>query len=142
MRIAMRSTLAASKKEPLGEVAARVRQAFLDAGLGEPAIRFTFCDSFLPDSVSAVDRVLKRHPDMEEISGGESITRLHTLSRAGLQMSPPVSLWNTRRSRRSHPVSPGLTRFAWWRCISIRRPLAKRCVARFPNLELRCPACW
>jgi hypothetical protein len=40
MRVAVRSTFAASRK-----VFNRVHQAFLDAGLGEPAIRFTFGDA-------------------------------------------------------------------------------------------------
>jgi len=65
MRVALISTFAASKKEPLGEVLARVHQAFLDTGLGEPAIRFNFGDPPLPGYVSSVDRVLKRHPLLE-----------------------------------------------------------------------------
>jgi hypothetical protein len=65
MRVAMHISLAASKKEPLAEMAGRVRQAFLDAGLAEPAIRFTLVDSYLKKGVSPIDRVLKRHPEME-----------------------------------------------------------------------------
>ena len=65
MRVAMHISFAASKKEPLTEMAGRVRQAFLDAGLGEPAIRFTLVDQSLRKGVSAIDRVLKRHPAME-----------------------------------------------------------------------------
>jgi hypothetical protein len=65
MRVAVRSTFAASRKEPLVEVFNRVHQAFLDAGLGEPAIRFTFGDAPVEGFVSAVDRVLKRLPDMK-----------------------------------------------------------------------------
>jgi hypothetical protein len=69
MRIALHMTFAASKKEPLAEMAGRVRQAFLDAGLGEPAIRFTLLDTSAAKSVSAIDRVLKRHPEMERFLG-------------------------------------------------------------------------
>ncbi len=69
MRIALQTTFAASKKEPLAEMAGRVRQAFLDAGLGEPAIRFTLLDASGAKSISAVDRVLKRHPEMERFLG-------------------------------------------------------------------------
>jgi len=58
MRVAMHLTLAASKKEPLAEMIGRVRRAFVDAGLDEPAIRFTFVGP-------AIDRVLKRYPQME-----------------------------------------------------------------------------
>jgi len=64
MRVALHSTFAATKKEPLAEMMGRVRQAFLDAGLAEPTIRFTFIDSSLRKGAS-VDRVLKRHPEME-----------------------------------------------------------------------------
>jgi hypothetical protein len=65
MRIALHTPFAASKKEPLAEMAARVQQAFVDSGLGEPAIRFILLDTSGAKSVSAIDRVLKRHPEME-----------------------------------------------------------------------------
>lgn len=45
MRVARLTTFATSKKESLADMVGRVRQAFLDAGLFEPAIRFTFVDS-------------------------------------------------------------------------------------------------
>ncbi len=60
----MHLSIAAGKKEPLADMAGRVRQAFLDAGLPEPTIRFTLIDSTRVAS-SPVDRVLKRHPGME-----------------------------------------------------------------------------
>ena len=41
MRVATNHSLAANKKEPLAELIGRIRQAFLDAGQPEPAIRFT-----------------------------------------------------------------------------------------------------
>ena len=62
MRVALLTTFAASRKEPLGDWVARIHQAFLAAGLGEPSIYFMLADGFLPGSVSSVDRVLKRHP--------------------------------------------------------------------------------
>src|SRR5580658_7810122 len=65
MRVAMNRTFAASKKEPLSEMSGRIRQAFLDAGLGEPAIRFTLFDSPRAKGASPIDRVLKRYPEME-----------------------------------------------------------------------------
>src|SRR5579872_3217848 len=64
MRVAMHTTFVASKKEPLAEMIDRIRQAFLDAGLGEPAVRFTLIDSPLKKG-APIDRVLKRHPEME-----------------------------------------------------------------------------
>jgi hypothetical protein len=42
MRVALLTTFAASKKEPLVAMLNRVHQAFLDAGLGEPTIQFNF----------------------------------------------------------------------------------------------------
>jgi hypothetical protein len=64
MRVALHTTFAASRKEPLVAMLNRVHQAFLDAGLGEPTLRFTFSDAPLAGFVSSVDRVLKRLPDM------------------------------------------------------------------------------
>jgi hypothetical protein len=65
MRVALLTTLAADKKEPLVEMMNRVRQAFLDAGMGEASIRFNFGDPLVPGLVSSVDRVLKRYPDLK-----------------------------------------------------------------------------
>jgi hypothetical protein len=64
MRIALHTPIAAGRKEPLVEMLGRIRRAFLDAGLGEPTIRFTMTDMPGPNGVSAIDRVLKRYPDM------------------------------------------------------------------------------
>ncbi len=65
MRVAVIHTFGASGKEPLGEMLDRIHRSFLDSGLGEPAIRFNFGDSPLARGISSVDRVLKRHPDLE-----------------------------------------------------------------------------
>ena len=64
MRVALLTTFTASRKEPLAEMLQRIYQAFSGAGLGEPAIRFNFGDTQLRGSVSSVDRVLKRHPEL------------------------------------------------------------------------------
>lgn len=64
MRVAVMNTFAASRKEPLAAMMDRVHQAFLDAGLGEPIIRFNFGDGPIARGVSSVDRVLKRHPEL------------------------------------------------------------------------------
>ena len=64
MRVALLTSFAASRKEPLAQMLERIYQAFLAAGLGEPVIRFNFGDTQLSSSVSAVDRVLKRHPEL------------------------------------------------------------------------------
>src|SRR5579885_2023348 len=64
MRVALITTFAASRKEPLAEMLQRIYQAFSGAGLGEPVIRFNFGDAQVARSVSAIDRVLKRHPQL------------------------------------------------------------------------------
>jgi hypothetical protein len=64
MRVALLTSFKADRREPLGDAATRVRQAFLDAGLGEPQIGFTFGDHSVSGFVSSVDRVLKRHPEL------------------------------------------------------------------------------
>lgn len=66
MKVALHTVINASKKEPLAELANRVRQAFLDAALGEPAIRFMLTDKPAGHSISVIDRVLKRHSQMEQ----------------------------------------------------------------------------
>jgi hypothetical protein len=86
MRVAFLTTFAASKQEPLIEVVGRVRQAFLDAGMPEPAIRFTLIDA---PRTSSIDRVLKRHPEMERfltfraLIPGSSESRLLSNSATG-----------------------------------------------------------
>lgn len=66
MRIALHTPIAATRKEPLAEVARKNSAAFLNTELGEPLIRFTFSDSPAAGTVSAIDRVLKRYPAMEQ----------------------------------------------------------------------------
>lgn len=65
MRVALLTAFAASKKEPLVTMMDRVHQAFVESGMGEPVIRFNFGDAPTPGFVSSVDRVLKRHPELE-----------------------------------------------------------------------------
>ena len=65
MRVALVTNFAASRKEPLLDMINRVHQGFMDAGVGEPIVRFNFGDGIIPGGVSSVDRVLKRHPELE-----------------------------------------------------------------------------
>src|SRR5579862_1259426 len=62
MHLALFTTFAASRKEPLVEVLERVHAAIVTADLGEPQIEFVMTDSPLAGGVSSVDRVLKRFP--------------------------------------------------------------------------------
>jgi hypothetical protein len=64
MRVALLTTFVASRKEPLAEMLQRIYQAFPAASLGETVIRFNFGDTQFSASVSAVDRVLKRYPEL------------------------------------------------------------------------------
>ena len=45
MRVALVTTFQANKKEPLATLLGRIHAAFLEAGLGEPAIEFSFSDA-------------------------------------------------------------------------------------------------
>jgi hypothetical protein len=47
---------------------ARIHQSFLAAGLGEPSLYFLLADGVAPGSVSSVDRVLKRYPELERFA--------------------------------------------------------------------------
>ena len=62
MHLAMLTTFAASKKEPLADVLERIHAAIVAADLGEPLVQFVLADS---RGVSSVDRVLKRFPSLE-----------------------------------------------------------------------------
>ncbi len=62
MHLAMLTTFAASKKEPLADVLERIHAAIVAADLGEPFVQFVLADS---RGVSSVDRVLKRFPSLE-----------------------------------------------------------------------------
>jgi hypothetical protein len=65
LRVALVTTFAASRKEPLLTMMDRVHHGFVDAGVPEPTIRFNFGDRPIPGGVSSIDRVLKRHPELE-----------------------------------------------------------------------------
>jgi hypothetical protein len=64
MRVAVLTSFAANRKEPLVAMIDRVHQGFLGSGLPEPFIRFNFGDGPIAGGVSSVDRVLKRHPEL------------------------------------------------------------------------------
>ena len=64
MQVAVHTTFAASRKEPLGEVVERVHRAFAEAGLGEPQVQFSMGDHVVAGFTSSVARVLKRFPEL------------------------------------------------------------------------------
>jgi len=74
MRVSLHTTFAASKKEPLAAMLDRIYQAFPNAGLSEPTLRFTFSDAPLAGYVSSVDRVLKRLPNMRRFLASNAAT--------------------------------------------------------------------
>ena len=91
MRVALITTFAASRKEPLVAMMDRVYQGFADSGLPEPFIRFNFGDGLIGSGVSIVDRVLKRHPG---------------LARFVTEAAPMPGIPGARRIS-NEPVSPG-----------------------------------
>jgi hypothetical protein len=64
VHVVLQTTFRANKKEPLAELLERIHAAFIASGLCEPALQFSFSDAPVPGFVSSVDRVLKRHPDL------------------------------------------------------------------------------
>ncbi len=108
MRVATQLTFVAIKKESLAEMTSRIRQAFLDSGLDEPAIRFTLVDSALRKG-QAVDRVLKRYPELERflaldpIMPGTSESRLLTNFKTGDQADLTTLLAILSGVPRSYP---------------------------------------
>lgn len=67
MLVALLTTFAASRKEPLGEVLERVRAAMAAANLGEPQVQFALSDSPIGGDVSSVDRMLQRFPQLQAL---------------------------------------------------------------------------
>jgi hypothetical protein len=67
VNIAMLTTFAASRAEPLAGALQRIHSALLAANLGEPHIQFVLADAPLGGGVSSVDRVLKRFPDLKPL---------------------------------------------------------------------------
>ena len=61
MLVAVFTTFAADRKEPLGDAVERVHAAFVAAGFGEPKVQFSLSDP-LTGGASGVERVLKRWP--------------------------------------------------------------------------------
>jgi hypothetical protein len=68
MRVALLTTFKASKKEPLAALLERIHAAFLASGHAQPSVQFSLADAPLPGFVSSVDRVLKRHPQLERFT--------------------------------------------------------------------------
>jgi hypothetical protein len=65
MQVALHTTFAASRKEPLAEIVERIHAAILAAGFGEPFVQFIMSDSPMPGGVQVLSRVLKRFPQLE-----------------------------------------------------------------------------
>src|ERR1700730_7446738 len=74
MRIALLTEFAANKKEPVAALLERIHSAFMTSGLGEPDLQFACSDAPVPGFVSSVDRVLKRHPNLQRFVSSEDST--------------------------------------------------------------------
>src|SRR5271169_4734612 len=63
MQLALLTTFAASRKEPLVEVLERIHAALIAADFGEPHVQFVMADP-MAGGVSSVARVIKRFPSL------------------------------------------------------------------------------
>jgi hypothetical protein len=72
MQVALMTTFASTKKEPLSVVLERIHAAFLASGLGEPSVFFTFSDPPVSGACSTIDRLLKKYPDFARLTGERS----------------------------------------------------------------------
>src|SRR6187401_825365 len=73
MHVALLTTFAVTKKEPLAVLLERIHAAFAASGLGEPSVLFTFSDAPVPGAFSTVDRLLKKSPEFTRFTGERSI---------------------------------------------------------------------
>src|SRR5262249_14615744 len=64
MGVAVHTSFAAARRDPLAALVERGHTAFRDAGEGEPAVQFALSDSGVHGFISSVERVLKRFPEM------------------------------------------------------------------------------
>ncbi|MGH6796712.1 MAG: hypothetical protein ACREDH_16300, partial [Methylocella sp.] len=76
MRVALHTTFAAGKKQPLAALLERVRTAFIESGLGEPTVQFVLSEAPVQGFVSSVDRALKRFPELERLVSTPAATPL------------------------------------------------------------------
>jgi hypothetical protein len=67
MHLALLTTFAASRKEPLAEVLERIHAALIAADFGEPHVQFAMADP-MAGGVSSVARVIKRFPSLERFA--------------------------------------------------------------------------
>jgi len=134
MHVAVFSIFAASKAEALAVTLERVHAAFVAAGFGEPAVRFTLTDHFATTQtaiiqeitgskrVSSIARVLKRFPEFEQFAwatavtapGPAAIRMLSNLTPAGTLEPVDFSalLEITRGVPKSFPFHKALLHFA------------------------------
>jgi hypothetical protein len=90
MLVALVYTYRASRKEPLADVLERIHAAFLTSGLGEPAIQFSLADSPL-GGMSSVDRVVKRHPALQQLVwSGSPLPTLPPIRQISNDLGSPV----------------------------------------------------
>jgi hypothetical protein len=94
MLIAVFTTFAVSRKEPLGDVVKRIHEGFLAAGFGEPRVHFVMTDP--PGSlegglaqqitgikqVSSIARVLKRWPELERFAQVVGSAAMHATNQS------------------------------------------------------------
>src|ERR1700749_4830902 len=88
MLMAVFTIFAVSRKEPLGEVVARVHAAFAAAGFGQPDVGFSMSDPRETPTaaasgikrVSSNARVLKRWPELERFALKSGPTNRLTIS--------------------------------------------------------------
>jgi len=116
MRVARNHSLAASKKESLAELTGRIRQAFLNARLLEPTIRFSLMGEGRVEGYSPIDRVLKRYPEMKRFEtfsaamGGPEL-RLLTNAASGEAAEYSTILAIAAGVPRSYPFSAVVLHF-------------------------------
>jgi hypothetical protein len=121
MQLALLTTFAASRKEPVAAVLERIHAAFLAAGA--PSIAFTLSDGPAipgPDArVSSIDRVLKRHPQLKAFEqmvpaylGGPSIRVLTNRTNTDAHVDFSLLLEIARGIPKSFPFHMALVQFA------------------------------
>jgi hypothetical protein len=93
MQVVIQLEYRADKKEPLAGMIGRVAEAFEAAGL-MPSLTATFGDGLIPGGVSAVERALKKYPDLASFERNDALM-------AGI---PPIRRLTNRETGAPFPL--------------------------------------
>ena len=126
MQVALLTTFAVTKKEPLAVLLERIHAAFLAAGLGEPSVLFTFSDPPVPGAF------FDHRSAAQEVSGVRAFHRARDLRSRMFRRFARYRIGRALRVR----VNPSRFR----RCSRSPRAFRSRCRSTAVSIHFHSPA--